>query len=136
MGMHSGEAVLSGDDGYVGFAIHQAARVGDIGHGGQVLLSSTTARLVEHDLPAEVQMRDLGPTRVPDFEQPERLYQLAIPGLPDRFPPLGIRRGRIDPAASPLTTGPPLLERESDLATIRSVVNLALEGSGRLLACV
>jgi len=133
MGMHSGEAVL-GRDGYVGFAIHQAARVGDIGHGGQVLLSNTTANLVEHDLPAEVGLRDLGPTRVPDFEEPERLYQLAIPGLPDRFPPLGARRGRIDPAAAQLTTGPPLLEREPELATIRSVVNLALDGSGRLVA--
>ena len=52
MGLHTGEATL-GEDGYVGFAVHQAARIGDAGHGGQILLSSTTAGLVEHDLPRD-----------------------------------------------------------------------------------
>jgi class 3 adenylate cyclase/DNA-binding CsgD family transcriptional regulator len=134
MGLHTGEALVGGD-GYVGFAVHQAARIGDIGHGGQVLLSSMTATLVEHDLPAEVGLRDLGETKVPDFERPERLFQLVIPGLPDTFPPVGRRDAR--PAyAEPYhhLGGRPLLEREAEVAAIHGVVKMAAEGGGRLLA--
>jgi class 3 adenylate cyclase/tetratricopeptide (TPR) repeat protein len=132
MGMHTGEAV-AGSDGYVGFAVHQAARVGDIGHGGQVLLSSTTARLVEHDLPGELELRDLGETEVPDFERPERLYQLVLPGLRETFPPLGTRTGKAAPARS-RSAGPPLLERDAELAAIRNVAQVATGGAGRLVA--
>jgi hypothetical protein len=132
MGLHTGEAV-AGSDGYVGFAVHQAARIGDIGHGGQVLLSSTTARLVEHDLPGDVELRDLGETEVPDFERPERLYQLVLPGLREAFPPLGARTAKAAPART-RSVGPPLLERDAELASIRNVVQLAAGGAGRLVA--
>ena len=36
MGIHTGEATL-GEDGYVGFAVHQASRIGDAGHAGRTL---------------------------------------------------------------------------------------------------
>src|SRR3954467_11780313 len=49
MGVHTGEASVNGE-GYVGFAVHQAARIGDLGHGGQILLSRTTAALGGPDL--------------------------------------------------------------------------------------
>ncbi|HEX6680215.1 MAG TPA: AAA family ATPase [Gaiellaceae bacterium] len=132
MGLHTGEAVVGGE-GYVGFAVHQAARVGDIGHGGQVLLSSTTKALVAHDLPAGIGLRDLGETLVPDFERPERLFQLLVPGLPEAFPPLGTRT-KETPYAATRSAGPPLLERGAELASIRSAVNLAGGGAGRLIA--
>ena len=48
--MHSGEASATGER-YVGFSVHRAARVGAIGHGGQVLLSDAARVLVEDDLP-------------------------------------------------------------------------------------
>src|SRR4029079_8794657 len=44
IGLHTGEASVNGE-GYVGFAVHQAARIGDLGHGGQILVSRTTAAL-------------------------------------------------------------------------------------------
>jgi class 3 adenylate cyclase/DNA-binding CsgD family transcriptional regulator len=132
MGLHTGEAVV-GQEGYVGFAVHQAARIGDIGHGGQVLLSSTTARLVEHDLPPELGLRDLGDTKVPDFERPERLYQLVIPGLPDSFAPLTHRAAKPGRAAARRGGGSPLLERDAELAAIRAVIEYAREGAGRLV---
>ena len=69
MGLHTGEASV-GTDGYVGFAVHQAARIGDAGHGGQVLLSTTTANLVRHELPEGLGLLDLGRTVLPDFDQP------------------------------------------------------------------
>src|ERR671936_2937929 len=93
MGLHTGEA-SDGSDGYVGFAVHQAARIGDAGHGGQVLLSSTTANLVRHDLAEGLELRDLGDCTLPDFDRPERLFQLVVDGLPSEFPPLSVRRGQ------------------------------------------
>jgi class 3 adenylate cyclase/DNA-binding CsgD family transcriptional regulator len=135
MGLHTGEAVVGEDNSYVGFAVHQAARIGDIGHGGQVLLSNTTARLVEHNLPRELSLRDLGDTKIPDFEQPERLHQLVVPGLPDTFPPLGDRKAKsAAPAAPRRTAGPPLLERDAEVAAIRAVVAHAGDAAGRLVA--
>ena len=45
----TGEPRLTGE-GYVGADIHLAARVMGAGHGGQVLVSEATARLVEAEL--------------------------------------------------------------------------------------
>ncbi len=86
MGVHTGEATLTGDD-YVGLEVHRAARVGAAGHGGQVLLSSATRSLVEDRLPAGVTLRDLGEHRLKDLARPERLTQLLIDGLANDFPP-------------------------------------------------
>jgi predicted ATPase/class 3 adenylate cyclase len=87
MGIHTGEGVLGGEN-YVGLDVHRAARIAAAGHGGQVLVSDATRGLVEHTLPRGVDLRDLGPHRLKDIEQPEHLYQLLIEGLPDAFPPI------------------------------------------------
>jgi DNA-binding NarL/FixJ family response regulator/class 3 adenylate cyclase len=79
MGLHTGDAVL-GDEGYVGLAIHHGARIGAAGHGGQVLLSSITARLVAHQLPEGVELRDIGERSLRDLDTPERLFELVIDG--------------------------------------------------------
>jgi len=86
MGVHTGEALESRGD-YVGLAVHQVARIMSAGHGGQVLVSEATRRLVP-TLPAGVELRDLGEKRLKDLAAPERLYQLVIEGLDDHFPPL------------------------------------------------
>src|SRR5919197_440863 len=75
----TGDAVL-GDEGYVGLAIHHGARIGAAGHGGQVLLSSITARLVAHQLPEGVELRDIGERSLRDLDTPERLFELVIDG--------------------------------------------------------
>jgi class 3 adenylate cyclase/DNA-binding CsgD family transcriptional regulator len=130
MGLHTGEASVSGE-GYVGFAVHQAARIGDLGHGGQILVSRTTAALVEHELPSGVRLRDLGETRLPGLDRAEALFQLHADGLPDRFPPLGARR----PSTAPTRAdGPTLLEREGELAALHAYVDSAAAGAGRLIA--
>lgn len=59
MGLHTGEAEVALDD-YVGIAVHKAARIAHVGHGGQVLLSETTAALVMDNLPIGVSLLDLG----------------------------------------------------------------------------
>ncbi len=94
MGLHSGEPKAS-DAGYIGIGVHRAARVGAAAHGGQVLVSETARALVADDLPPGVSLRDLGLHRLKDLDEPARLYQVVVPGLEDRFPPLRtLRRGR------------------------------------------
>ena len=84
MGLHTGEPQV-GEDRYVGMGVNKAARIGAAGHGGQVLLSRTTAELVEDELPAGVGVRHLGERRLKDLDRPERLSQLVVEGLPDQF---------------------------------------------------
>ena len=66
-------------EGYVGVDVHRAARIAACGHGGQVLVSASTAALVGTD-----GLRDLGEHRLKDLSAPERIYQLGD----DDFPPL------------------------------------------------
>jgi predicted ATPase/DNA-binding CsgD family transcriptional regulator len=87
MGLHSGEPARH-EDGYIGLDVHRAARIAAAAHGGQVVLSEATRLLVEPRLPAGVSIRDLGFHRLKDIEAPERIYQLAAAGLPEKFPPL------------------------------------------------
>jgi class 3 adenylate cyclase len=88
MGIHTGEADLTADR-YVGLSVHRAARISALGHGGQVLVSPTTAGLLEDEaaLPG-VFLRSLGKHRLKDIERPVEIYQLEVEGLPGSFPPL------------------------------------------------
>jgi YVTN family beta-propeller protein len=87
MGLHTGEPKV-GEERYVGLGVHKAARIGAAGHGGQVLLSSTTRELVEDELLPGVTIRDLGKRRLKDLDRPERLSQLVVEGLASEFKPL------------------------------------------------
>src|SRR4026209_563617 len=88
IGIHTGEAELTVDR-YVGLSVHRAARISAIGHGGQALVSATTAGLLEDegDLPG-IRLRDLGEQRLKDIERPVRIFQLDIAGLSSSFPAL------------------------------------------------
>ncbi len=71
MGVHTGEP-LPVPPKYVGMDVHRAARIMAAGHGGQVLVSETTAALLDG-----VALRDLGPHRLKDM-------LAADPALPAR----------------------------------------------------
>jgi predicted ATPase/class 3 adenylate cyclase len=114
IGLHTGTPVLSGGR-YVGLDVHRAVRIANAGHGGQVLLSQTTADLVAHDLPAAVTLRDAGAHRLKDLQNAERLYQLALAGLPGDFPPLR----SLDTHPNNLPIEPtPLLGRDEIVAAV------------------
>lgn len=87
MGLHTGEPLVGGER-YVGMGVNRGARICSAAHGGQVLLSNTTRELVEDDLPGDVRIVDLGEHRLKDLPRPERIFQLAVDGLPSSFPPL------------------------------------------------
>ena len=55
IGIHTGEPVVT-EQGYVGLDVHRAARIMAAAHGDQVLLSETTARLLD----SAPELRDLG----------------------------------------------------------------------------
>ena len=95
MGIHTGEAELDAER-YVGLSIHRAARVSGVGHGGQVLVSQTTASLLddEAELPG-IELRDLGEHRLKDLSRPARLYQADVDGLETTFPPLKVERAPV-----------------------------------------
>ena len=78
MGLHTGTPMAT-SEGYVGIDVHRGARVGALAHGGQIIMSSASAALVE-DHP----QLDLGRHRLKDFDAPVQLYQLGTAV----FPPL------------------------------------------------
>jgi len=86
IGIHTGRPTLT-DSGYVGLAVHAAARICAAGHGGQILLSDATVRAVEASVPVGVGFRALGDHRLHGLPEPEALFQLEAPDLPARFPP-------------------------------------------------
>jgi predicted ATPase len=69
-GLHTGTPLLA-EEGYVGDDVHRAARIAAAGHGGQVLVSSSTANLLG------LELTDLGEHRFKDLGAPERVYQLG-----------------------------------------------------------
>jgi predicted ATPase/class 3 adenylate cyclase len=112
MAIHTGEP-LTVDSKYVGMDVHRAARIMAAAHGGQVLVSETTASLLDG-----VPMRDLGLHRLKDLLAPIRLRQLLLTGLPDEFPsPRSLHQTNLPTAAWPL------VGRERELDQIRALIS-------------
>jgi predicted ATPase/class 3 adenylate cyclase len=87
MAIHSGQCEERDGD-YFGPAVNRAARLAAIASGGQVLVSGTSADLLD-DAPEDfVLLRDLGVHRLKDLGRPEHVFQLVAPGLDTDFPPL------------------------------------------------
>jgi predicted ATPase/class 3 adenylate cyclase len=132
MGIHTGEPELTGRD-YVGIDVHRAARISAAGHGGQVLVSRATVELLPPDLPGGATLIELGEYALKGLAQPERLYQLTVPGLASEFPELKTAPlGRTNLPASPDA----MVGREDELAELRIMLGgddvrlLTLTGSG------
>jgi len=68
IGIHTGQPMLV-EGSYVGMDVHRAARIAAAGHGMQILLSRTTADLVEDDLPEGIAVIDLGSYRLKDLDR-------------------------------------------------------------------
>jgi class 3 adenylate cyclase len=80
MGLHTGEPAL-GEEGYHGLDVVRAARLCGAGSGGSVLLSETTRALVGAALPEGVSVHPVGEKRLKGIDEPERVYELEIPGV-------------------------------------------------------
>jgi len=85
MGVHTGRGLLRDRD-YVGYEVHLAKRICDAAHGGQVLVSSSTADLVRRQLPGDLSLTSLGHHRLKDLRDAQHLLQLCDARLPQQFP--------------------------------------------------
>lgn len=86
--IHAGEVNLRGDAHYSGPALFRTARLQTVAHGSQTLLSGVVARLVEGRLPPDANLYHHGTHRLKDLAEPEEVYELRHPDLPDRHPAL------------------------------------------------
>ena len=102
IGIHTGEPIRT-TEGYTGLDVIRGARIKEAGHGGQVLLSKSTAALMEDTLIDGLSLRDLGAHRLKGLPRPERIFQLIIPDLPADFPSLKSldTHGRTRPGLAP-----------------------------------
>jgi predicted ATPase/class 3 adenylate cyclase len=121
MGVHSGEASET-SVGLIGLDVHRGARIAGVAHGGQVLLSATTAALVRDSMPPGASLRDLGLHRLKDLGRPERIFQLEAGGLPAAFPPL---RSLENPALlnNLPTQASSFIGRDAELSEVRRLVS-------------
>ena len=88
IGVHTGQIQLRDEGNYAGPTINRTARLRDLGHGGQTLLSGATEPLVVDWLPEDAWLTDLGTHPLRDLPRPERVVQLCHPDTCNDFPPL------------------------------------------------
>ena len=88
IGVHTGEVRLRDEGNYIGPTINRTARLRDLAHGGQTVLSGTTDDLVVDSLPEHSWLTDLGAHPLRDLARLQRVVQLCHPDLRNDFPPL------------------------------------------------
>ena len=91
IGVHTGDVMLRDGGNYMGPTINRAARLRELAHGGQTLLSGATSDLVSESLPGDTWLANMGCHRLRDLSRPERVAQLCHPDLHNEFPPLRTR---------------------------------------------
>src|SRR6202158_4742212 len=90
IGVHTGEVQLRDEGNYAGPTINRTARLRDLAHGGQTVLSGATEAMIVDRLPEGAWLTDLGTHPLRDLPRPERVVQLCHPDLVNEFPPLRV----------------------------------------------
>jgi class 3 adenylate cyclase len=132
IGVHTGEVQLRDEANYIGPTINRTARLRDLAHGGQTVLSSTTSDLIIDRLPADAWLTDLGTHPVRDLPRPERVVQLCHPDVRNEFPPLRTSKAvRAQNLPAPLTS---FVGRHTEMAEVSQSVTdnrlVTLTGAG------
>jgi class 3 adenylate cyclase len=128
MGIHTGQAIPV-EGGYTGLAVHRAARICAVAHGGQVLVSQATQTLIEDE---EEQLGfalvEVGERRLKDLDRPVRLFELtAADVVPQRPTP--------DTALAPPLTPPltPIVGRGAELRIVSAAYARAIAGQSQVM---
>jgi class 3 adenylate cyclase len=136
IGVHTGEVQLRDDANYIGPTINRAARIRDLAHGGQTVLSGTTEDLVADVLPAGAWLTDLGRHELRGVPRPERVVQLCHRDLVNEFPPLRVSSTVVSTRLPVQLTsfvgrGPQMADVEKLLADNRLVTLTGAGGVGK-----
>jgi len=129
--LNAGEAERRGND-YFGPVINRTARMLPVGWGGQILLTAAVAQ--QGTMPESAVLKDLGSHLLPDLHEPQPIYTLLHPDLPQQeFPPL--RTLSFHPHNLPVQATA-FVGRERELAELRQLCDreklrlLTLTGPG------
>ena len=131
MGLHTGEAEKRENDyrGYLTLA--RVQRVMSTAHGGQILLSNTSADLIQDQLPDDVSLRDMQENLLKGWTSPEHLWQVVASDVRQDFPPLSTRNANPNNLPMQMTS---FVGREQQIAEVtRSLAKsrlVTLTGSG------
>lgn len=87
IGVHAGAARWMDGD-WQGAAVNRTARIADLAHPGQVLVSATAYGLAADLVGSEIAWVGLGSARLAGHDRPEGLWQAAMPGAAAEFPRL------------------------------------------------
>lgn len=123
MGIHSGAAQVEPAgtvprySAYATIALSQ--RIMSVGHGGQILLSQTSADLLGDKLPEGVRLIDLRERQLKDIAYVVHIYQACAPDLPSEFAPLTTLDIVRHNLPSELT---PFLGREMELSALKTLI--------------
>jgi predicted ATPase/class 3 adenylate cyclase/DNA-binding CsgD family transcriptional regulator len=132
IGVHTGEIQLRDEGNYAGPTINRTARLRDLGHGGQTLLSGTTEALVLDGLPSDAWLSDLGTHTLRDLPRAERVIQLCHPDVDNEFPPLRVSKAIISQHLPAQLTS--FVGRSTELSQICELLSenrlLTLTGAG------
>ena len=132
IGIHTGEIQLRDEGNYAGPTINRTARLRDLGHGGQTLLSGAAEALVLDGLPDDVWLSDLGTHSLRDLPRPERVMQLCHPDLVNDYPPLRVSKPVVSQHLPMQLTS--FVGRDDQLTQVRELLNqnrlVTLTGAG------
>ncbi len=132
IGLHTGEIQLRDEGNYAGTTINRTARLRDLGHGGQTLISGVTESLILDRMPDDAWLSDLGTHALRDLPRPERVVQLCHPDLMNEFPPLRVSNAAVSQRLPVQLTS--FVGRESDIVKARDLLTenrlVTLTGAG------
>ena len=118
--MHTGEIQLRDEGNYIGPTINRTARLRDLAHGGQTVLSGVTEAIVIDHLPVDAWLTDLGTHALRGLPRPERVVQLCHPDLRNEFPPLRTSEAAVAQRLPVQLTS--FIGREAQILEVRGIV--------------
>ena len=120
IGVHTGEIQLRDEGNYMGPTINRTARLRDLGHGGQTVLSGVTEAIVVDHLPVDAWMTDLGSHTLRGLPRPERVVQLCHPDVRKEFPPLRTSEAAVVQRLPVQLTS--FIGRETQIVEVRGII--------------
>lgn len=95
IGLNTGPCRLTGGD-VIGRAPNLASRLQDAGHGGQILMSDSTATACAGRLGDGYRVVDLGPYLIRGFDEPVGVHTVLADRLRTAFPPLRVSTSSVE----------------------------------------